>query len=290
MGNEPQLLDRGFVGKEYRSRPQIAKTEAMIRYAKATNETNPRYYDTEHHEGLSSPPLYPVVFLPELLAQLVEDAEDMNLDILRCVHAEHEMWWRNRILPGDQIISTAKIVNIEKRGVNELLDMDIQCTREDVLLVEMRYRLMMRGKKKPKTREPNGPTQTPAHGGKLGQRTILVTDDQGRRYAEASGDHNPIHTSDEIARSVGLSGAILHGLCTMAFASQAIVDELLGGDSTRLRNMKVRFSKPVLMGQALTTEVYDAGYREDGCRIVRFETKNPSDHPVLTNGVAIITE
>ncbi|MHA2433413.1 MAG: MaoC/PaaZ C-terminal domain-containing protein [Candidatus Thorarchaeota archaeon] len=289
VGTEPFVLDRSFIGKEYRSRPQIAKAEDMTQYAQATNETNPQYYDTESSEGLISPPLYPVVFLPELLSQLVDDAENMNLDILRVVHAEHEMWWRNRIRPGEKIISTARIVNIEKLGANELLDMDIQCTCEDAVLVEMRYRLMMRGKKKAEKREPTVSNQTSTHREKLAERTILVTDDQGKRYAEASGDHNPIHVSDEIAQSVGLPSAILHGLCTMAFASQTIVDEILGGDSAKLRHMKVRFSKPVLMGEALTTEVYDAGLQEDGCHVVHFETKNPSNLPVLTNGMARFT-
>jgi len=290
MSTEPLVLDRSFIGKEYRSRSQIAKAEDMVQYAEATNETNPRYYDSESPEGVVSPPLYPVVFLPELLSQLVDDAEDMNLDMLRVVHAEHEMWWKDRIRPDDEIVSTARIVNIEKRGANEMLDIDIQCTCGEVVPVEMRYRLMMRGKKKAEKRGARVSKQTSTQGEKLAERTIHVSGDQGKRYAEASGDHNPIHVSDEIARSVGLPSAILHGLCTMAFASQTIVDELLGGDSQRLRYMKVRFSRPVLMDQALTTEVYHAGFQEDGLHVVHFETKNPSDQPVLTNGVARITK
>ena len=31
------------------------------------------------------------------------------------------------------------------------------------------------------------------------------------RYAQASGDTNPIHTDEAFARSVGLPGRILHG-------------------------------------------------------------------------------
>ncbi|MFX1266249.1 MAG: MaoC/PaaZ C-terminal domain-containing protein [Promethearchaeota archaeon] len=290
MEKETFVLDRSFIGKEYRSRPQIAKADAMIKYAQATNETNPTYYDTESPEGVVSPPLYPVVFLPELLSQLSDDAEEMNLDLLRVVHAEHEMWWKERIRPGDEIVSSARIANIEKRGANELLDMDIQCTCGNTIMVEMRYRLIMRGRKKAEKREAKASKETSIEGEKVAARTVLVSGDQGKRYAEASGDHNPIHVSDEIARSAGLPSAILHGLCTMAFASQTIVDELLEGDPTRLQHMKVRFSKPVLMGQALTTEVYDTGAQEDACRLVHFVTKNPSNHPVLTNGMAEYTE
>ncbi|GAG81022.1 unnamed protein product, partial [marine sediment metagenome] len=114
--------------------------------------------------------------------------------------------------------------------------------------------------------------------------------DQGIRYAEASGDHNPIHTSDEIARSVGLPSAILQGLCTMAFASQVLVDELLDGDPSRLKSMEVRFSKPLLMDQILTTEVYDAGMKDDGTHIVHFESRDAKGVPVLVRGVAEFIE
>ena len=143
--------------------------------------------------------------------------------------------------------------------------------------------------KKPDKKQSKNSRETSTHGEKLAQRSIVVTNDQGLRYAEASGDHNPIHINDDIAKSVGLPGAILHGLCTMAFASQTIVEELLDGGPTRLRYMKVRFSKPVFMGETLTTEVYDAGFQEDGLHVVNFETKNPSDQPVLTNGIARFT-
>jgi len=289
LETKPPTLDRSFIGKKYRSSPQIASAESMIQYARATNETNPRYYDSESPGGLNPSPLYPVVFIPEVLIQLVDDAEEMNLDILRVVHAEQEIWWRDRIHPGDQIISTMKIVGIEPRGVNEMLNLSIQFTREHVTIVDMGYRLMLRGTKKAEKKKSASSSQTPTQRKKLAQDTILVADDQGLRYAEASGDHNPIHVNDAIARSVGLPGAILHGLCTMAFASQAIVDELLEGDPSRLRYMKVRFAKPVFMGESLTTEVYDAVSREAGLHEVHFETKNPSSSPVLTNGVAKFT-
>lgn len=37
-----------------------------------------------------------------------------------------------------------------------------------------------------------------------------------RRYAAASGDHNPIHVDPAAARAAGLPAPILHGLYTMA--------------------------------------------------------------------------
>ena len=39
---------------------------------------------------------------------------------------------------------------------------------------------------------------------------------QLRRYADASGDPNPIHLSDEAAGAAGLPGVIAHGMLTVA--------------------------------------------------------------------------
>jgi acyl dehydratase len=89
---------------------------------------------------------------------------------------------------------------------------------------------------------------------------------------------------------VGLPSAILHGLCTMAFASQVLVDELLDGDPERLKSMGVRFSRPVLLDQIIITEVYDAGIKDDRIHVVHFETSDENGIPVLTNGIAEYSE
>jgi acyl dehydratase len=71
-------------------------------------------------------------------------------------------------------------------------------------------------------------------------------------YAAASGDFNPIHIDKEAAESAGLGGPILHGLCTMAWAVEAAVRYL--GDPGRVRRVKVRFSRPVAIGDEIRFE------------------------------------
>ena len=290
MSDEIVKLNRDFLGKEYSTRPQIVEPESIRQFALATNEKNPRYLNTEADAELIPPPLYPVTFLPPILSQLVDDSEEMDLNILRVVHAGHKMSWRDAIRPGDEIHTTAKIINMEQRGVNDILDLQIHCKREETVVVEMGYRLLVRGKKTARVGKPAGSTQVIEKGKVLARKAIVVTDDQGIRYAEASGDQNPIHISDEIARSVGLPSAIVHGLCTMALASQVLVDELLDGDPSRLKSMEVRFSRPLLMDQLLTTEVYDAGTNEDGTNVVHFESRDAKNVPVLVRGVAEFIE
>ncbi|MHA2206293.1 MAG: MaoC/PaaZ C-terminal domain-containing protein [Candidatus Thorarchaeota archaeon] len=288
MSEDNVKLNRDYIGKEYTCGPYHIEPESIRKYALATNENNPRYIDPASRDGLVPSPIFPVVFLPDLLSQLVEDAEGMNLNILRAVHAEQEMSWYESLHPGDKLDISAEIVDMKQYGVNDLLDLKILYKRDKSIVLEMGYRLMVRGKKKSDDSKSRKSLEEPEKGNILAERTIVVTEDQGERYAEASGDLNPIHVNEEVAKSVGLPGTILHGLCTMAFASQTIVDEILDGNPSRMKNMRVRFSKPVFMKDALTTTVFDAGTSESGNRIIRFETRNADGDPVLTRGVAEI--
>ena len=63
-------------------------------------------------------------------------------------------------------------------------------------------------------------------------------------YAEASGDHNPIHQDDEVARSVGLPGVIAHGMYTMALAARAVADWFPGAEVVSLG---CKFTAPVVV-------------------------------------------
>jgi acyl dehydratase len=69
-------------------------------------------------------------------------------------------------------------------------------------------------------------------------------------YAGASGDYNPIHIDAEIGRAAGYQGAILQGMCTFSWLSDACVAYL--GDPARLRRVRARFAKPVQVGDTIT--------------------------------------
>jgi 3-hydroxybutyryl-CoA dehydratase len=71
-------------------------------------------------------------------------------------------------------------------------------------------------------------------------------------YAGASGDFNPIHIDPEFGKMVGLGGAILQGLCTLAFAAKTVTD--WAGDPGKLKKIKCRFSAPVMMEDTISIE------------------------------------
>ena len=71
---------------------------------------------------------------------------------------------------------------------------------------------------------------------------LRVTPDSGltKRYAEASGDMNPIHIDEDFAKKVGLPGCILHGLWTMAQVARAH-SAVADGDPRALKRLSVQF-------------------------------------------------
>lgn len=77
------------------------------------------------------------------------------------------------------------------------------------------------------------------------RRTQRVRREDLVRYAGASGDYNPIHYSDRVARQMGLPGVIAHGMLTMAIAANAVSDWAGGPD--RLVELSVRFTAPVVV-------------------------------------------
>jgi acyl dehydratase len=82
-------------------------------------------------------------------------------------------------------------------------------------------------------------------GQSVGSLEFLLTRDSLVRYAGASGDFNPIHYRDDVAASVGLPGVLAHGMLTMGAAVQVAVNWI--GDSGRIADYQVRFTKPVVV-------------------------------------------
>jgi acyl dehydratase len=82
-------------------------------------------------------------------------------------------------------------------------------------------------------------------GQELPSRDFKITRDSLVRYAGASGDFNPIHYRDDVAKAVGLPGVLAHGMLTMGIAVQVAVDSF--GGSGQILDYQVRFTKPVLI-------------------------------------------
>lgn len=124
----------------------------------------------------------------------------------------------------------------------------------------------------------------------LEPRTYRVTRADLVAYAAASGDHNPIHQDEEIARSVGLPGVIAHGMYTLALAAR-YVDEYVG-EPGRIAELGAKFTKPVVVpegDQGVEVTVAGAVEERDGVRVVAL-TVTCGEDKVLGNPRAVLRD
>ncbi len=273
-------LNRSLLGKEYDPQSYIVSAEATTAYARAYNEDNPWFLETDRPAGILAPPLFGAVASWLSLMMVVTDAE-LNVDLLHLVHSQQDMRFFHPIVPGDTLTSAAKIMAIEEQPGGESLAVGLHCWNQTGETVQCHtFTAFIRGQgRHPRTRAATGETPEPLY-----RVSQTIDADQTFRYAEASGDHNPIHLDENVAKLAGLPGIIVHGLCTLAFASKAIIDSLCGKDPRRLKRLSAGFARPVLPGQTITTAIWPDTNRG----FYRYETVNPHGRAVIRPGYAEI--
>ena len=82
-------------------------------------------------------------------------------------------------------------------------------------------------------------------GSKIPQRVFWVDRELLKRYANASGDQNPIHQDQTFAVNVGLPNVIAHGMLTMGLVATYISD--WAGGAANVKEYGARFTKPVIV-------------------------------------------
>ncbi len=87
----------------------------------------------------------------------------------------------------------------------------------------------------------------------LDEKVYLVNRELLKRYADASGDQNPIHQDEAFAVSVGLPNVIAHGMLTMALVSKYVSD--IAGGSAKVLEIGGRFTKPVIVPAGVDVDV-----------------------------------
>jgi acyl dehydratase len=111
------------------------------------------------------------------------------------------------------------------------------------------------------------------------ERVVTFTTDQIAAYAQASGDHNPIHLDADFARSVGLPGVIAHGMLQMGILGCVAADAAGGGG--RLKRLYCRFAGMVEPGDKVTFAAEDSGPGK-----LALSAVNQRGEPILTKASA----
>jgi acyl dehydratase len=262
------------------------EAERTKAYAAATNDPTPA-----HLSGEVAPPVFAVVPIWDTIAGAMAGVVPPEV-LMLVVHGEQDMRLFKQMTPGMVLSSRAASVGIHVKPNGTTVVAKVETRDEAGDLVAEQYMTSFfrgvsegdsAGEEAPKHKLTAATKATEA----VGSVTQQIDLDQTYRYAEASGDNMPIHLDAEIAKSVGLPGIIIHGLCTMAFTSWAAIQEVCAGDPSRLKRLAVRFSRPVLPGQTITTTFWRAVDAEDagGNEVFGFETRNGDGEVVIKDGL-----
>jgi acyl dehydratase len=284
---EDLQFDDAALGQWTDDEPFEVTRERLAEYAAATNDPIPA-----HRVGDMAPPVFAIV--PVFEAMLMPAVDVMPVELIpRVVHGEQDFRFHRPIRPGDKLVSRGKMIGYEGLEKGTRAAILLECRTEDGDLVNEQYvTTFVRGFNAGKAVGDLSPwhkfderlrAHTPV--AKVMQH---IDTDQTFRYAPASGDPMPIHLDEEVARDAGLPGIIAHGLCTMAFTSWAVLTEVAGSDTNRLKRFAVRFSKMVIPGDDLETRIWKKD-TTDGLATYAFETARGEDL-VITDGLAVITE
>jgi acyl dehydratase len=271
-------LNADLAGKEYGQTTYEVTAEAIERFARATNDLNERYLGSD----VVAPPIFAVVPAFKSFMDASLDPE-LGADMLRLVHAAEEHVLYAPMTAGTVLHIAGVLESVDLTEAGEMFTVKVTETLPSGdVAAEVRGTMFIRGS------VPRGAARRPSPDDELPSKVVYeestkVDDDQMTRYAEASGDRNPIHLDPAVARKAGLRRPILHGMCTMAMATKAAVNGLAGGDPGRVTRVAVRFRRPVLPGQELTTKLWPETEGEGPDRF-GFATLNPDGRAVITSG------
>lgn len=260
--------------------------DRAIDYARATNDPI-----AQHLDGRYAPPVFAVVPPFNYLAETTMAAVPDEL-MLRILHGEQDFRFVRPLIPGETVTSRTKVAGIHGKDSGVVVT-TLAETRDSAgdLVNEQYFVGFFRGGVWP--HEAGEPAPRHDFDESLrGRRADFVVEqkfdeDQTYRYAGPAGDPMPVHLDDEFAKSMGLPGIIIHGLCTQAFVSHAVLTQVALDDPARLKRLAVRFSKPARPGQVMTTSIWHSG--STGERdIYSFESASDSGEPLIKDGLAEI--
>lgn len=282
--NEGYNLDRLDVwGEEQEFKVEAERT---IAYAKATNDPI-----SQHLDGTYAPPVFAVVPAMVMMADATMSVVPDEL-MLRILHGEHDFRFHRPIEPGEVLTVRAKPIGIEGKssGVVVTTLMETRSNRGDPVN-EQYFIGFFRGGQFDGSLGVPAPDH--AFDDSLRERESDFTvvqqfdEDQTFRYSEPAGDPMPIHLDDEFAKAMGLPGIIIHGLCTIAFTSHALITNICPEDPARLKRLAVRLSKPGRPKETITSRIWR---KKDGVYAYETAGDEKPDKFVITDGLAEFKE
>lgn len=233
---------------------------------------------TENTAGVALRAL-PTFGIPLVQSRLLRRLPVGDFDRTKLVHADQSLEVHTRVEPSGSAVVHARLDGIYDKRSGALLVVSAQAcepgTGRPMWTSRLGYFIRGEGGFGGDSAPPDGWVEPETEPDQVVE--TATRPDQALLY-RLSGDRNPLHSDPAFAARAGFPRPILHGLCTYGVVHRALVASERGGDVSRVRGMYARFSRPVMPGTLLSTELWRRGSD------VLFRTKDADGRTVLDRG------
>jgi acyl dehydratase len=209
--------------------------------------------------------------------------EGLEFNFAMLLHGEQEIILHQPIPTRAKVTSKGRVAELWDKGKACLCVLEVDTADENgEPLFTNRFSLFLRGEggfggePGPKAgnvapdRDPDGTVEVPT----LPQQALLY---------RLSGDLNPLHADPEFAKMAGFDRPIIHGLCSYGIVCKAIVDNVLGGDVTKVAGYAARFA-----GVGFPGETYVIDYWKEGDKILIQASSKERGAKIISNSAITI--
>lgn len=117
---------------------------------------------------------------------------------------------------------------------------------------------------------------------------IVITEDMIQKFAEVSGDFNPIHMDEEYAKNSRFGRRIAHGMLSAAFISRVLAMKIGHGGIYLAQTLK--FMHPVYIGDEITLELTLTAFRQErGLAFIDTIVKNQTGDVCIKGEATILS-
>lgn len=242
-----------------------------------------------------APGLFSIVPAGPAIEQCVDQLlrpRGFALDTHPLIHVSHDMTFSRTVKPGDEVSAVARIADIigsrggswvVLRGAVEAGGLPVAAFESVGLVLNADFGA--RRGRAPIPRRTGSERQARLEGSDHHDLTAMIDRWQVELYAVVSGDKNPIHVDEAVARQAGFPSVLVHGMCLLGAVAGQVVERLADGRDDALRRVSARFVKPVCPSETVALEVgletldVEAGVAQYGVRATS------AGAPVLRNAL-----
>ncbi|MCL4142878.1 UNVERIFIED_CONTAM: hypothetical protein GTU68_051642 [Idotea baltica] len=122
--------------------------------------------------------------------------------------------------------------------------------------------------------------------GMVHETVHTITEDDIQKFAEVSGDFNPLHMNEDFAKTTVFGRRIAHGALTASYIS-GILGNNLPGPGSIFTGLSMRFRRPVFIGSTVTVRATVAEKKDRGkCVPLHKSIASSKPNAVITGGAA----